>query len=358
MIDNYKDLDSHKLDFHLEEVLAWKRGETVFPIHLDVGPSGGCVYQCVHCYLKWYGHKPRFLSEEVMDNIIEDGVAHNLKSIFLAGSGEPLLNPYTPQFIVKAKEAGIDMAMATNGLLMKESVSEKVIPYLNWIRFNVLAYSKDTFSELHGTPPESRDKVFRNIRAFVRGRNRTGAHVGTGIGTCILPQATGELEDLIRFAKDAGVDYISLRPVSLNERNEFRVSNSALYHELSDRFADWEARYSDNGFRVLIRRNLFLDSCQAEKEYGQCYGIHFISQIDADGGIYACGCFVGDARYRFGNLNDQSYKEIMASPKRADVLNYVMPIPDPEYCDTSCRCHNINKYLWRHRHPPRDVNFI
>ena len=52
MIDNIKDLDGHKLDYHPKELLQWKNGQNVYPIHL--GPAGGCVNRCVHCYLKWY----------------------------------------------------------------------------------------------------------------------------------------------------------------------------------------------------------------------------------------------------------------------------------------------------------------
>ena len=128
MTHSTRDLDSHKLDFHLEELLAWKNGEDVYPLHLDIGPSGYCMYNCMHCYLNWYGDNKNLLSREVLDNIIEDGKNLNLKSIFLAGSGEPLLNPYTPDFIIKSKKSGIDIAMATSALLLKEHISEKILP--------------------------------------------------------------------------------------------------------------------------------------------------------------------------------------------------------------------------------------
>jgi radical SAM protein with 4Fe4S-binding SPASM domain len=101
-----------------------------------------------------------------------------------------------------------------------------------------------------------------------------------------------------------------------------------------------------------------MDGANAKKMYDKCYGIHFINQIDANGGIYACGCFVGNDRYLFGNLNDGTYKSIMMSESRQDTIKKVENIPDKKNCDDFCRCHNINKYLWRHRNPPRDVNFI
>jgi len=358
MIDNIKDLDNHKLDFHLEELLAWKNGLDTYPIHLDIGPSGGCVNRCVHCYLKWYGYKSDLLSKKVMDNIIEDGKELNLKSIFLAGSGEPLMNPYTPDFIVKANKNGVDMAMATNGLLLDETKSSKIMPYLNWIRFNVLAYSEEKFSMLHGCDKKNRDIVFDNIKKFIKIREELNSDTGTGIGTCILPEAINEIDQLIKFAKDSGLDYISIRPVSVNKKNEFVVNNKELYQKYSEQFESYVEKYSNNNFNVIIRKNLFLDSSIAKSIYKNCYGVNFINQIDANGDVIACGCFVGNKKYIFGNLNNEPYKKIFMSEQRKEVLRYVESIPDIEDCDDFCRCHNINKYLWRHKNPPRDVNFI
>ena len=43
------DFDTHKLWWHLGRVNAWKRGEDIVPIQLDLGSTLLCNQKCMYC---------------------------------------------------------------------------------------------------------------------------------------------------------------------------------------------------------------------------------------------------------------------------------------------------------------------
>ena len=43
-------LDSTKLNWHLERVEQWKKGERIAPITIDMALTRACNYSCHFCY--------------------------------------------------------------------------------------------------------------------------------------------------------------------------------------------------------------------------------------------------------------------------------------------------------------------
>ena len=53
-------MDSHKLIFHPERICAWLNGEKIYPIEVEIAPSGACNHRCVFCALDYIGYKPNY----------------------------------------------------------------------------------------------------------------------------------------------------------------------------------------------------------------------------------------------------------------------------------------------------------
>ena len=64
-MDKYK-IDSHKLMYHVPRVNDWLKGETVYPIYMEVSPSGACNHRCLYCGLDFMGYKPNYLNTEIL----------------------------------------------------------------------------------------------------------------------------------------------------------------------------------------------------------------------------------------------------------------------------------------------------
>lgn len=346
-------MDGHKLLYHLDEVVKWQEGELLYPLHLDVGPSGDCSNRCIHCYLKWYGRKKQSLEKDVFLKLMRDIGPLGVKSIFIAGSGEPLLNQHTPEAIEIAKQHGVDVSVATNGHFFSKETAEKVIDSLSWVRFSIQAASKALYPKVHGTREENWEKVFKNLETLVALRSKRKAEVVIGVLTCLIPENISEVYELASKCKEIGVDYITIRPISQNIRNRYTLNS--LFKGAEDTLKKSEA-LSNNHFKAIIRYNLFND--EQHKEYKRCYGISFISQIDADGGVYTCGSYLGKKHHCYGNLYKQPFEDIWKSERTRRTINYIHNQLDFKECDTLCRPHNINKFLWSLKNPPEHVNFI
>ena len=350
----FLNMDGTKLMYHPRSLADWLDGEDIFPVHMDVGSSNTCVYRCKHCYLGHLGHKAKRLSEEILLNLMRSFGRVGVKSIFFAGSGEPLTNPALPQAAVEAKRLGVDVSMATNGRLMTAEITRQMLPALSWVRLSMQAGNAESYAELHGCKREDFDITRRNLQELCRLRDSLDANCSIGVMSCLLPGNIVEAPMLAKLAKDSGADYYTVRPPSTNPARplDCPVWDPA---ELADQL-DATETLADENFHVIVRRNLFED--QEDRLYHKCLGLPFLAQTDGDGGIYACGVFVGREEYCYGNLNEKSFEDIWLSPRRKEIIRRITESGDFSECDNLCRLHNINKYLWRLSNPPDHVNFI
>lgn len=62
---NY-DIDSHKLMYHPHTVSQWLDGVNVYPIYVEVSPSGACNHRCSFCALDFMGYEKVFLKKGIL----------------------------------------------------------------------------------------------------------------------------------------------------------------------------------------------------------------------------------------------------------------------------------------------------
>lgn len=355
-------LHGHKLVYHLDAVEKWLAGEAIFPLHLDIGPFGGCNHRCAHCYVEYLGHQGLSLREDVYVKLMRDIGACGVKSIFIAGTGEPTLNKATPDAIVAAHESGVDVAMATNGVFTDAETAEKILPHMTWLRFSILADSPEVYTEIQSKRPDDWAKVHANMQACARVRDRRGLKVTLGAYMCVLPQNVREVVPLARRVRDYGFDYIIVKPPTQNPKNKFDFPRD-LHLRHQDILEEARSLATDR-FNVFVRFDLFGDEARAFdgkniKSYGRCYGLPFIGVVDADGGVYTCTGYWRDERFRYGSLYEKSFREIWEGRRRREIHARIEGGDlDLAQCEPLCRQHNINKFLWQLRNPPAHSAFI
>jgi radical SAM protein with 4Fe4S-binding SPASM domain len=92
--------------------------------------------------------------------------------------------------------------------------------------------------------------------------------------------------------------------------------------------------------------------------YERCLALPFWSYIDAGGGVWGCSAYLGDERFLFGNINENTFEEIWKGEKRSKAMEFVATELDTSECRRNCRMDEINRYLWDIKNPPAHVNFI
>ena len=111
--------DGHKMLHHLDRIAAWQNGERFAPIHIDMGLTKFCNTACLYCYAVIQNmSKGTMIGQDSLLRFIEDCGRLEVRSIGFIGDGEPTLNPAVYDAAVLAGKQGIDLSMATNGILL------------------------------------------------------------------------------------------------------------------------------------------------------------------------------------------------------------------------------------------------
>ncbi len=347
-------LDGSKLLYHLDRVGEWVKGNDIFPLHVEISPSSACNQRCILCCVDYKHHKPSFLSREVLLGLVDDFSERGVKSYLLAGEGEPLLNKNIAEFIIKSSEKGIDSAINSNAVFLKNELAEEIMPHLTWARFTIQSSDPKKYAVIHGTEESDYFKAIENIRNAARIKKEKNLNVTIGVQQILINDNYDNVFETAKLAKELGVDYFTVKRFSKHPDNTYDVPED-LYKQSKDQFEKCE-KLSDENFKSLVRWNQFEKQCV--RNYSKCIGLPFITQILADGGIYPCCMFFEDKSKCYGNLNEKSFSEIWQGDKKREIINHIKENIDVDKCMTYCRHHSTNMFLWQFLTPPAHTNFI
>ena len=356
MADAYG-IDSHKLHYHPGRVARWLEGETIYPVYMEISPSGACNHRCVFCALDFMEYRKRYLDTDVLKQRLTEMGALGLRSVMYAGEGEPFLHRDMCDIAVHAKNAGIDNAFTTNGVLMTPEKSERILGVTSWIKVSCNAGSPETYAAIHRTKAEQFNRVLRNLEAAVALREKTGADCTLGMQILLLPETMGEVVHLAETVRDLGLDYLVAKPYSQHPQSETEAYKDIDYDGL-DELADAMEATATDGFAPVFRGRTVQKWQEKDRPYERCLGLPFWSYMDAGGNIWGCSMFLEDERFHYGNIHEQTFRDIWEGDKRREAMRWFTEEFDPSACRINCRMDEINRWLWGLTHPPRHVNFI
>ncbi len=350
-------IDSHKLMFHVDRVSRWLEGADIYPIYAEISPSGSCNHRCTYCGLDYMGYKPRFLETEILKTRVSELGRLGLKSIMYAGEGEPFLHRDMAGIINHTRSCGIDVAVTSNGVLFDEDAALQTLSSITWIKFSVNAGTKETYAKVHGTRVEDFDRVMTNIRAAVSVRNKLALPATIGMQMVLLPENASEAAALALLAKEAGADYLVIKPYSQHPKSVTRRYDAIDYRDHYG-LADDLQKISGGRFQVVFRHSTMKKLEQDRKPYDKCMALPFWTYIDAGGGVWACSAYLGDERFLSGDINTSSFEEIWKGERRKKAMAFVSCSLDISGCRDNCRMDEVNRYLYELKNPSPHVNFI
>lgn len=354
--DQFK-IDSHKLNYHPLRVANWLLGKTTYPIYMEVSPAGTCNHRCIFCGLDFMGYEKRYLETDVLKARLAELGRLGLKSVMFAGEGEPFLHKDMADIIVHAKLSGIDAAVTTNGTLMSPDISRQILGSLEWIKVSCNAGSPETYARIHGTKPGHFERVMRNLEEAVRIREVEGATCTLGLQIILLPDNAHEIESLAKRCRDMGIDYIVVKPYSQHPQSKTQLYKGVEYARYDDLQDKLKACTSDS-FSIIFRSRTMHKWDDKDHSYPSCLALPFWSYMDAGGNIWGCSVFLGDERFLYGNIYENSFEEIWNGERRKQSLEWFENEFDSTQCRVNCRMDEINRYLWELKKPPPHVNFI
>tara|TARA_R110000824_G_scaffold274514_3_gene463224 strand:- start:85 stop:1242 length:1158 start_codon:yes stop_codon:yes gene_type:complete len=363
-------LDGTKINWHLDRVEKWERGEKFAPITIDMALTRACNYSCGFCYAMLQENDRHQITSETMSSFLADAKQAGVKAVSLVSDGESTLSPAFYDSIQYGHSIGLDMACGTNGWILTPDKLDQFMPYLTYLRFNISAGTPERYAEIMGTKVENYHRVMANAKAMMQWKkNHPGLGPTIGFQMVLPPQDGDQIIPLANAALEAGVDYAIIKHTSDDETGSLGIDYD-MYPSLYETLRDAEAMTTD---QTLIRVKWSKLLSGEVRSYSRCYGAPFILQISGSGLVAPCGMLFNSryGAYHIGNIVTERFKDILDSDAYWQVMNR---LASPDFdaqtmCGTLCLQHKVNEALDNHvkgtnvlRQPigvePEHINFI
>jgi len=346
-----------KLLKHMDRIQGLLEGKNIYPVTVELDASNVCNHDCIWCTFDHYRNvQSRLMPRDLMLRIVRELAECGVKSILWTGGGEPLMNPATLDAMELAISCGMKNGLYTNGTLLSEDKVDRVIKTCSFVRFSIDAATAEMHHELHCTKkPQEFEQILDNIRRLVERRNRQDQEFPT-VGYSFLVHSTNlkEIQPAAQLAKDLGCDYYQLKPVVNYDGPQLTPD---LLKQADQEILKAEA-LNDSNFDVISLRYKFSDISDPQKRYGRdyktCIGHAFLGTIASNGDVFVCCHKRGMPRFKYGNLNDQSFQEIWAGAQRKLATERI----DVSKCHPLCKAHEFNKLLHRIRGAQKHPEFL
>lgn len=338
-------LDHQKLLWHKERLKSWLAGERIAPITVDCALTRRCSYRCVYCYGQLQANQERPMTEDVIVRFLDDAAEIGVKAVSFVSDGESTCSPHLYTAIDRGFRNGLNMALGTNGYLLKDEKLEECLPQLTYLRFNISAGTPESYAHIHGCTTKCFEKVVNTVRKTVEVKRKNKLGVTIGLQMVLMPQFSGEIMPLVALGKELGVDYLVIKHCSDDENGAIGV-NYHQYRDLEKLLKEAEAQSTDT-YQVTAKWSKIMSD--GKRNYTQCYGPPFLIQLSGSGLVAPCGMFFNDkySRYHIGNIADTPFKELVRSERYWEVMKR---LASPEFnahtmCGCLCLQHKINEFL-------------
>lgn len=363
MSDKYA-IDSHKLNFHPVRVANWleanddlEKLKKIYPIYVEISPVGACNHRCTFCGVDYIGYQNVRWETDLLKNRLSEMAELGVRSVMFAGEGEPLLHKNIDDIIEHCASVGIDSSVTTNFVMLNEKNVHKIFKNASWVKISINAGTRESYSLIHRTKAEDFDKVLENMKLAVKTKKENNLTCTLGAQMLLLPENKHEAVILAKLCKDIGLDYVVIKPYSQHLFSNTKQYENIDYKPMLNLEKELET-LNDENFNVVFRSNT-MKKLDSGHSYKKCYSTpYFWAHMMADGDLYGCSAYLQQSKFCYGNLKQNSFKEVWESEKRLQSIQYVRDELDISNCRTNCRMDEVNRYLWRLKNPNAHDNFI
>jgi len=354
-------LDATKIAFHGDRVAAWKRGERIAPITVDMALTQKCAYACTFCYadLQQFPSAPN--EWDVYANLLDDFVeighkpGEGVRAVSLVSDGESTESPHLFPFIRRARENGIDIALGTNGWKLPHEELPGVVDALTYLRININAAEPEAYRRImmpDGMPQVESDKrleeVLGNIREAVRLKRERGTDVTIGLQMVLMPEYFDQVIPLAMLGRELGVDYFVIKHCSDDEQGSLGVDYAAYKSPVADWVLHAAEALSTPDYSVQAKWSKMRTG--RDRKYSKCFGTPFQLQISGSSIVAPCGSFFHDdyKRFHIGDFSEERFRDIWASDRYWEVIGHLgSDAFDPrKECATLCLQDQPNEVLF------------
>lgn len=341
---------------HPERLKLLREGGNPYPVHLHLIVADLCNLDCPGCAYRMSGYSSnalfagpngeknpsRFLSAETVHRILADCRAMGTKAVEFTGGGEPTLHPDIGDFLATAQGLGLDTALITNGLLLRQRGLLDLASRTVWTRISIDAATPEVYGRVRPGlgAPNGRNllKALDNLTGLrsARDTNKSGCTVGAGF--VVQKDNWHEIHEAVRLYREAGADNVRISGLFTPEGDDYHTGYFRYAQELERKaIADFDGK---DGFRVYGRFAEKVDDLHGPPSYETCHYQRFTTYVGGDGNVYRCCVTSYNEHGLLGSLHDHG-GSLMDLWDSAAVREKLMHF-DARSC-TRCQFNDRNK---------------
>lgn len=197
-----------------------------FPDTINIETSYACNLRCVMCTRHFEGTPQGMFSMDLFRERILP-VIGRFRFVHLTGWGEPLMHPEFAEFVRLTKEAGCWVCFTSNGLLLKEPLSRKLLEAgLDLANISIDGSTPETYEKIRGKGTFVR--ALERVRTFNVLRRELGTKTRLEWTFVMMKSTIEELPGAVKLAAETGCDRI------LAKHMETALSREGLGEALFD----------------------------------------------------------------------------------------------------------------------------
>jgi len=276
------------------------------PISISIEPTTSCNLKCPECPsgLNKFSRQTGSISQETIEKILKQFGKHLIYITFYF-QGEPLIHPEFSKYVKMLKAKKIIVGTSTNAhFLTKEKTNEILDSGLDRLIISLDGIDSETY--LKYRKGGDFELVIENIRSFLKiKKERKSKKPFVELQFIVFKHNEHQIDEIKALGKDLGVDKVSIKTAQLYE---FEEGNELMPGQV--KYSRYE-EFEKGKFRIK------------SKLPNHCRRSWTSNVITWDGGLVPC-CFDKDAEYRFGNITEQNYKEIISNKEYNSFLNQIL----------------------------------
>jgi len=193
----------YKIAAHRDKVLAYLRGEAIFPVSLELDLTSRCSRTCFDCP-STRAREHWELSEEFVGRLFAI-LGGRVPGLLLTG-GEPTISPLFAGTLALARERGFrNIAVVTNGShLDQDDVREALLTHASTIRVSLYDWEE--------TVCAGAESMFKRLEALRRLINSRRSPLRIGVSALTSTKRLGRLRMLVEAAVVSGVHWVYFHP--------------------------------------------------------------------------------------------------------------------------------------------------
>ncbi len=308
-----KVLGSYYLSRLLQKPIQWG-----VPFSISIEPTTACNLRCPECPsgLRSFSRPTGNLRSDFFRKTIDD-LHRDLSFLIFYFQGEPYINPDFLDMVHYASQRGIYTITSTNGHFLNEENARKTIESgLDRLIISVDGSTQDVYEQYRKSG--KLEVVLQGARNVVKWKKELKSKTPQLIFQFLVVRPNEhQIPEIYKLAEEIGIDEVRLKTAQIYD---YAQGNPLIPKQ--DRYSRYR-KQADGSYRI---KNQLLNHCW--KLWHACV-------ITWDGVVVPC-CFDKDAKYRMGNLQEQSLREVWQQEPYREFRQQLMKGRDKIDICTNC----------------------